>query len=116
MLPGARCCPKSTRATATEQQAAHEVEGAAIVANSAIAEAAMSKRIRLRAASQCPGHLEQATMQKPIGIICRTAVAGVALAAVAGAATAAKPQPFKITNIHFETNSSACDMGIQISF
>jgi hypothetical protein len=37
-------------------------------------------------------------------------------AAVAAPATAAPPKPFKITNIHFETNSSACDMGIQISF
>jgi hypothetical protein len=44
-------------------------------------------------------------------------VAGMALAAVAAApATAAPAKPFKITNIHFETNSSACDMGIQISF
>ena len=29
---------------------------------------------------------------------------------------AGDPEPFKITNIHFETNASACDMGIQISF
>jgi len=28
----------------------------------------------------------------------------------------AKPQPFKVANIHFETNASACDMGIQIIF
>jgi hypothetical protein len=26
------------------------------------------------------------------------------------------PEPFKLTNIHFETNASACDMGIQILF
>ena len=33
------------------------------------------------------------------------------------AAQAAPPaEPFKIANIHFETNASACDMGIQISF
>ncbi len=42
------------------------------------------------------------------------AAAGVAL--VTGSAVAAPTQPFKITNIHFETNASACDMGIQISF
>lgn len=36
--------------------------------------------------------------------------------AIGTSALAAKEQPFKITNIHFETNSSACDMGIQISF
>src|SRR5262245_27553805 len=25
-------------------------------------------------------------------------------------------EPFKVANIHFETNASACDMGIQIGF
>ncbi len=29
---------------------------------------------------------------------------------------AAPPQPFKLTNIHFETNASGCDLGIQIAF
>jgi hypothetical protein len=38
------------------------------------------------------------------------------VAATTTPATAAKPEPFKQTNIHFETNASACDMGIQISF
>jgi hypothetical protein len=28
----------------------------------------------------------------------------------------APAEPFKVTNIHFETNASACDMGIQIGF
>jgi hypothetical protein len=28
----------------------------------------------------------------------------------------AQAAPFKVTNIHFETNASACDMGIQIGF
>jgi hypothetical protein len=47
----------------------------------------------------------------------KVAVAGMALAAAATtAATAAPPEPFKQTNIHFETNASACDMGVQISF
>ncbi len=56
-------------------------------------------------------------MKRHIGIICKAAVAGVALAAAATTpATAAQPEPFKLTNIHFETNASACDMGIQISF
>jgi hypothetical protein len=27
-----------------------------------------------------------------------------------------EPEPFKVANIHFETNASACDMGIQIKF
>src|SRR5215470_4070121 len=31
-------------------------------------------------------------------------------------AAAAGAEPFKLTNIHFETNASACDMGIQIKF
>jgi hypothetical protein len=56
-------------------------------------------------------------MKRDIGIICKAAVAGAALAAAATTpATAAQPEPFKLTNIHFETNASACDMGIQISF
>ncbi len=56
-------------------------------------------------------------MKKHIGIICKTAAAGIALAAAATTpATAAQPEPFKLTNIHFETNASACDMGIQIAF
>lgn len=38
------------------------------------------------------------------------------LGAAATPATAAVPQPFKLTNIHFEANASACDLGIQISF
>ena len=55
-------------------------------------------------------------MSEHIGVICRAAVAGIALAAATTAATAAQPEPFKQTNIHFETNASACDMGIQMSF
>lgn len=55
-------------------------------------------------------------MKRPIGIIRNAAMAGVALAAATSPAMAAKPQPFKLTNVHFETNASACDMGIQISF
>ncbi|HEY2981461.1 MAG TPA: hypothetical protein VGJ22_09795 [Anaerolineales bacterium] len=54
-------------------------------------------------------------MKRHTGMICKAAFGGVALAA-ATPATAAQPEPFKITNIHFETNASACDMGIQISF
>jgi hypothetical protein len=41
------------------------------------------------------------------------------LAAGLAFGTASAPalaKPFKVTNIHFETNSSACDMGIQIGF
>ncbi len=55
-------------------------------------------------------------MNRHIETACRAALAGVALAAAATPATAARPEPFKQTNIHFETNASACDMGIQISF
>jgi hypothetical protein len=42
--------------------------------------------------------------------------AGAALASATPAAIASDTEPFKQTNIHFETNASACDMGIQISF
>jgi hypothetical protein len=38
------------------------------------------------------------------------------LAAGEERAMAAPPEPFKLTNVHFETNASACDMGIQIVF
>ena len=36
--------------------------------------------------------------------------------AVARAHAAPAAEPFKVANIHFETNASACDMGIQIAF
>jgi len=55
-------------------------------------------------------------MQKHINIVCKTAVASAVLAAATTSATGIEPEPFKLTNIHFETNASACDMGIQISF
>jgi hypothetical protein len=51
-----------------------------------------------------------------MGTIDKAVAACLALAAAAAPAAAARPTPFKITNIHFETNSSACDMGVQISF
>lgn len=54
-------------------------------------------------------------MRRRIGVGHWAAAAGVVIA-TAAVSVAAPPQPFKITNIHFETNSSACDMGIQISF
>ena len=47
-------------------------------------------------------------MKRHIGRTCKAAVAGVALAMVAAAARAAgaaQPEPFKLTNIHFETNA-----------
>jgi hypothetical protein len=56
-------------------------------------------------------------MNKHVGTACKAVLAGVALTAAAVTpAVAAKPVPFKQTNIHFETNASACDMGIQMSF
>jgi len=58
----------------------------------------------------------------------RLAVAGMTASALIGGAVLsslgiaaradAKPpaEPFKVANLHFETNASACDMGIQILF
>jgi hypothetical protein len=46
---------------------------------------------------------------------CKAVLAGLALASAMPAA-AERSEPFKQTNIHFETNASACDMGIQMSF
>jgi hypothetical protein len=54
-------------------------------------------------------------MKRPIRTACRAALAGATLATWVPA-LAAPPEPFKQTNIHFETNASACDMGIQMSF
>jgi hypothetical protein len=43
--------------------------------------------------------------------------AGLTLATTAQAQAEPVPaEPFKVANIHFETNASACDMGIQIIF
>jgi hypothetical protein len=42
-----------------------------------------------------------------------TVAVGIALRA---AHAAPQTEPFKVTNVHFETNSSACDMGIQLIF
>jgi hypothetical protein len=47
---------------------------------------------------------------------CQIVLASAALTMASTVASAAETEPFKITNIHFETNASACDMGIQISF
>jgi len=48
--------------------------------------------------------------------LCQIVLAGAGLAAAQTPVSAAETEPFKITNIHFETNASACDMGIQMSF
>jgi hypothetical protein len=45
-----------------------------------------------------------------IGVVGLTALGLLSVPAVAGR------NSFKVTNVHFETNSSACDMGIQIAF
>lgn len=45
----------------------------------------------------------------------RAVAAGIGFA-TATAAPVQAAEPFKITNVHFETNASACDMGIQMSF
>jgi hypothetical protein len=43
-------------------------------------------------------------------------LAGLTLGPGLQEAHAARPEPFKFTNIHIETNASGCDMGIQILF
>ncbi len=56
-------------------------------------------------------------MTRHIGSIYKAVAAGAVLAATAIApASAGRPEPFKQTNIHFEVNATACDMGIQMSF
>jgi hypothetical protein len=48
--------------------------------------------------------------------LCQIVLTSAALAAAPASVSAAETEPFKQTNIHFETNASACDMGIQMSF
>jgi hypothetical protein len=56
-------------------------------------------------------------MKTRLEIAVRSTLLGAALAVLAPLpAPAGAAEPFKITNIHFETNASACDMGIQMSF
>ncbi len=54
-------------------------------------------------------------MLKSISALC-VSVAGLAAVAVLSAPASATSNRFKVTNVHFETNFSACDMGIQIRF
>src|SRR5262245_5858941 len=65
-------------------------------------------------AIQC--HAWRIAMNRYENMLRHVVVAGAALAAAATAASAGETEPFKLTNIHFETNASACDMGIQMSF
>ncbi len=56
-------------------------------------------------------------MNNRIGMMVKAALSGAIATAVASSpAAVAAEEPFKQTNIHFETNASACDMGIQMSF
>lgn len=55
-------------------------------------------------------------MNRHISSVCGVAIAALAMTAVAPRAAADEATPFKQTNIHFETNATACDMGIQMSF
>jgi hypothetical protein len=56
-------------------------------------------------------------MKDSLESMIKSLLPGVALGAVVALpASAAPEEPFKQTNIHFETNATACDMGIQMSF
>ena len=50
------------------------------------------------------------------GFAAMTLLAGLAWCAGPQEAHAQSDQPFKFMNVHFETNASGCDMGIQILF
>ena len=54
-------------------------------------------------------------MKGHLGIVCKAMLGGLTFAGVTAPTTAGE-EPFTQTNIHFETNATACDMGIQISF
>ncbi len=55
-------------------------------------------------------------MNRHISAVCGVAIAALAMTTVPPPAVADEATPFKQTNIHFETNATACDMGIQMSF
>ena len=55
-------------------------------------------------------------MDRRTGLVFVFVMAGTVSAAISPNAIAENESPFKQTNIHFETNATACDMGIQISF
>jgi hypothetical protein len=56
------------------------------------------------------------TMFKSFSVIGTGVLAGLALCIGLAAPALSGSYKFKVTNVHFETNSSACDMGIQIGF
>jgi hypothetical protein len=55
------------------------------------------------------------TMSRSFSAVCFAVAAIAAVAALPPPASAGSNR-FKVTNVHFETNFSACDMGIQIRF
>src|SRR6478736_3991721 len=55
------------------------------------------------------------TMSMSFSAVC-VGVVGIAVVAALSPAASAGGNRFKVTNVHFETNSTACDMGIQIAF
>jgi hypothetical protein len=71
-----------------------------------------------RSDQQPRGEAEMKTHERRLPVIRKTKAALVLGATVSslGAASWGAPEPFKVTNIHFETNASACDMGIQLIF
>src|SRR5690348_15441902 len=56
----------------------------------------------------------KASLGIPAVLLAAGLISGVVMPAARAASAPA--QPFKVANIHFETNASACDMGIQIKF
>ncbi len=66
-----------------------------------------------RSRKQSCGPCAKASLWLPAVLL----AAGLTFGTVVQEARAAPPaEPFKVANIHFETNASACDMGIQIIF
>jgi hypothetical protein len=67
-----------------------------------------------RSRNQSCSHLVRASVWLPA----MSLAAGLTFGTIVQEAHAAptEAEPFKVANIHFETNASACDMGIQIKF
>ncbi len=69
-----------------------------------------------RSRNRSRGPRAEASSWLPAVLLAAGLTSGIAVQEARAAPPEPKPQPFKVANIHFETNASACDMGIQIIF
>src|SRR5215510_14384158 len=73
------------------------------------------RQIMFRHSVAPAGRLVRVPLWLPAALLVATGMT-LETAAQGAHAKPTAPNPFKVANIHFETNASACDMGIQIFF